>query len=238
MFSRLGRVAAAARRVLPLAAWAVLAAGTVIVAARAGLVPAGAAAVDRLRDAGVLPARGESAQADRLARTAFPGPAKGTALLVVDRVDGARLTAADGATVDRVLGRLAAADIPTVSGLGGPLMRMSPDGTVAVVPVGFARGSSDAATLRAVGELRARTADLFLGTTLRARFTGDAASAYDSQGNAAVVELGAGAAIVGLFLLGRYVERPRTAPRPTTTVAAAAARTTRRDWPGIAVGRQ
>jgi len=199
VFTQLGRVVAA-HPVRVLLVWMALAAG-VIATANVVLGSAGVSAVIDTKDTDFLPKGYESAQAAALADTAFPQTAKATAVLVVGRADGGKLTAADTATVDRIVGQLAAAGVPTVTGVHTSAQQVSPDGTVQVAQVEFARASADGATLRAVGALRARTAQLVRGTGLRAGYTGDAAFAYDDRGTAALVEVGTVAIILMLLLL-------------------------------------
>src|SRR5262249_16631009 len=85
----------------------------------------------------------------------------GAGVVPADRGEG---TGADTGTVDRIVGQLAAAGVPTVTGVRTSAQQVSPDGRVQVAQVEFARVSADGATLRAVGALRARTAQLVRGT--------------------------------------------------------------------------
>ncbi|MEJ3749332.1 MMPL family transporter [Actinomycetes bacterium KLBMP 9797] len=137
----------------------------------------GPAAVEGSNEAEFLPDHYESAQAARLAEKAFPQPDEGgaTAVLVLSRADGAVLDPADRAKATDVVATLRATGVAVAA---GPL---SPNGKVRLAQVSFEKRAHHEETLRAVGELRAKTQDLVRGTTLRAGYTGEAAAAKDTE---------------------------------------------------------
>ena len=66
-------------------------------------------------EASFLPSHYESIQALNLQESAFPQAAAPTAIIVLERADGATLTAADSGTVQQISTRLAAAHIADVT---------------------------------------------------------------------------------------------------------------------------
>jgi RND superfamily putative drug exporter len=194
VFERLARLVVAHRR-LVIGGWIVAALAIVPFAPRLGDVTSS-------DESSFLPASYESAQALRLARTAFADQAGATAVLVFEREDGGRLSRADGRAIARVTRELDAAGLERVAAVrGGTAAQRSPDGRLELAQVRFDGGSGDPAVLDAAGEVRARGAALVTGSGLTAALTGEAAIKLDDRRAHATAEKTVGAATVTLILL-------------------------------------
>ena len=113
--------------------WVILA-WVVIAAAVIGFAPKLMSTSD---EASFLPTHYESIQAMQLQQTAFPQAATPAAIIVVERRDGAPLTAADSATVTAVADRLTADHVPDVTA--------HPGGAAVVEQAGAAHRGPDGA---------------------------------------------------------------------------------------------
>lgn len=147
------------------------------------LGPDGPAAVEGSNEADFLPDGYESAHSQKLADKAFPQPdgVGATAVLVLSRVDGAALGAADREKAGNLVAALDGARVAGVEGLATSPKLVSPNGKVQLAEVAFTESASHEDTLRAVGELRERTKALVLGSELRFGYTGEAAAAKDTM---------------------------------------------------------
>ncbi|MEH1123067.1 MMPL family transporter [Micromonospora sp. CPCC 206061] len=181
MFERLGG-AVVRHPVRVILAWlvAVIALGGLSFAV---LGPDGPAAVEGSNEADFLPDSYESAQAQKLADKAFPQADKAgaTAILVLSRVDGAALGAADREKAGELVAALDGARVAGVEGLATSPDLVSPNGKVQLAEVAFTESASHERTLRAVGDLRERTKDLVRGSDLRFGYTGEAAAVKDTE---------------------------------------------------------
>jgi RND superfamily putative drug exporter len=130
-----------------------------------------------------LPDNYESIQAMNLAQRAFAGNQQGgpTGVLVVERADGAPLTAADKARVGQLATDLASRRIQRVAAVVTGPQAVAPNSQVQLVNIAFTGGAEDPATLQAVKDLRAAVSSQLAGTCLRAGLAGEVASAADSQ---------------------------------------------------------
>ena len=130
-----------------------------------------------------LPDNYESIQAMNLAQRAFAGNQQGgpTGVLVVERADGAPLTAADKARVGQLATDLASRHIQRVATVVTGPQAVAPNSQVQLVNIAFTGGAEDPATLQAVKDLRATVSSQLGGTGLRAGLAGEVASVADSQ---------------------------------------------------------
>ncbi|WBB70776.1 MMPL family transporter [Micromonospora sp. WMMD812] len=153
-----------------------------------------------------LPRSYESVQATELGQKAFPQQATATAIIVVKRADGQKLTPADEARVGQLAQALKAKNIPHTSGyLTGP-QAVAPDKSVQVVNVGLdAPTPDDPALLDAVRDLRADIGPELANSGLTAGVAGDVASFVDNEDTFndafAVVGIATIILIIGLILI-------------------------------------
>ncbi|WP_234583021.1 MMPL family transporter [Micromonospora sp. MH99] len=153
-----------------------------------------------------LPRSYESVQATELGQKAFPQQATATAVIVVKRADGQKLTPADEAKVGQLAQELKAKNIPHTSGyLTGP-PAVAPDKSVQIINVGLDAPTPDDPTLLdAVRDLRADIGPELANSGLSAGVAGDVASFVDNEdtfNNAfAVVGIATIILIIGLILI-------------------------------------
>lgn len=153
-------------------------------------------------EASFLPSSYESAQADALAREAFPDEAGATALLVFERSDGGALTDRDRDVVARTVRDLSVSGIDRVAGARtGEPEQLSPDGRAQLAVVRFDGGSSESAVLDAAASVRDETSERLEGTGLEAGLTGDAAIKLDDRNAHGTAEKTVGVATVALILV-------------------------------------
>jgi RND superfamily putative drug exporter len=126
-------------------------------------------------------------RAARFAEKAFPSDVDGraTAVLVLSRVDGAPLDAAD-----RAEGREVVEDLggEGVRGVSEP--SLSPNGKVMLAQVTFTEKVGNPEVSTAVTRLRTGTAERVAGTSLRSGYTGEAAVAKDTERLELLVSVG------------------------------------------------
>ena len=194
MFDRLARFIVR-RRWVTIVAWLIAAIAIVPFAPRLG-------DVTNSDEASFLPDSYESAQADDLARTAFPDRSGATALLVFSREDGTRLTATDQREVNAVVQDLNAAGIDGVRGAqtGAP-ESLSPDGKLQLGQVGFEGSSGEERVMDAAEAVRDQAAQALDGSELEVGMTGDAAIKADDADAHSTAEKTVGIATIGLILL-------------------------------------
>ncbi|MFF4876350.1 MMPL family transporter [Micromonospora sp. NPDC000668] len=198
MFERLGRFVVGR-------AWWVIA-GWVLAAAAIILTTPSLSDITSADQESFLPRSYESVQATELGQKAFPQQATATAIIVVKRADGQKLTPADEAKVGQLAQALKAKNIPHTSGyLTGP-PAVAPDKSVQIVNVGLdAPTPDDPALLDAVRDLRADIGPELANSGLTAGVAGDVASFVDNEdtfNNAfAVVGVATIILIIGLILI-------------------------------------
>ena len=194
MFLRLSQFVVA-RRWWVIGAWIVAAVAIVPFSPKLG-------DVTNSNEASFLPSSYESAQADKLARKAFPEQAGASALLVFSREDGGRLTAANGKTIDAAVQAVAGAGIDRVEGIQtGAAEQRSPDGKLQMGYVRFLGSSGDAAVLDAADSVRHEAAQRLEGTGLQAGLTGEAAIKLDDREAHNTAEKTVGIATIALILV-------------------------------------
>jgi RND superfamily putative drug exporter len=194
MFLRLSRLVVA-HRFWVIGAWILAAVAIVPFSPRLG-------DVTNSNEASFLPGSYESAQADALARKAFPEQAGASALLVFSRADGARLTAANEQTIAAAARGIAASGIDRLGGVqtGAPEQR-SPDGKLQLAAVRFRGSSGDQAVLDAAAAVRQQAGQRLEGTGLRAGLTGEAAIKLDDRDAHSTAEKTVGVATIALILV-------------------------------------
>ncbi|MEV4384132.1 MMPL family transporter [Micromonospora sp. NPDC049580] len=129
-----------------------------------------------------LPRSYESVQATELGQKAFPQQATATAIIVVKRADGQKLTPADEARVGQLAQSLKAKNIPHTTGYLTSPPAVEPDKSVQAVNVRLdAPAPDDPALLDAVRDLRADIGPELANSGLTAGVAGDAASFVDNE---------------------------------------------------------
>jgi putative drug exporter of the RND superfamily len=152
-----------------------------------------------------LPSHYQSVQAQNLQQSAFPTAAAPGAIVVFERADGGKLTAADSSLVDTIATKLAADNIPTLSTMqaGQP----SPNKLIQTISIQIpnVNGQLTTAQTDAIGTLRSNLASLVSGTDLKAGVTGTVPENVDSAstGNKAqeIVFMGTILLIIVLLLI-------------------------------------
>ncbi|MGC4819219.1 MMPL family transporter [Micromonospora sp. DT63] len=198
MFERLGRFVVGR-------AWWVIA-GWVLAAAAIIATTPSLSDITSADQESFLPRSYESVQATELGQKAFPQQATATAVIVVKRADGQKLTPADEAKVGQLAQALKARNIPHTSGyLTGP-PAVAPDKSVQIINVGLDAPTPDDPTLLdAVRDLRADIGPELANSGLSAGVAGDVASFVDNEdtfNNAfAVVGIATIILIIGLILI-------------------------------------
>ena len=156
-----------------------------------------------------LPAGYESTRAQAAMDKAFGAPSSdATAVLVVSRADGRRLTTRDLAVADRAVAgltgleasRRAAGPQSPVTVRIGQVAQPSPNDVIALVPVSFGGRSGATGTGQAVANIRSDAGRALAGSGLRAQLTGEAAAGTDNAATGALASYGMLAAILVLLL--------------------------------------
>jgi RND superfamily putative drug exporter len=148
-----------------------------------------------------LPGKYESIRAAKLQTDAFPQADAVGALVVFDRTDGGKLTAADTAEVQHVVTELNAEVDPVFSGV--VVQPPSQNKLVQLAVVGIAKDKNpyDPDAIDGAKTLRARAHAAVDGTDLTVGITGAAAQALDSQDASSKALTIVGLTTLGLILL-------------------------------------
>jgi RND superfamily putative drug exporter len=128
-----------------------------------------------------LPNSYESMKAQHLAERAFPQNAGATGVFVVQRADGARLTASDLNRIAALTTGLNMARIGQVAAVLTNRTMLAPNGTTQLVTVVFNGRPGDSKLQSAVPVLRDKAATLLRGSGLRAGLAGMVAMQYDTM---------------------------------------------------------
>lgn len=172
MFGRIGRAAV-------LRPWLVISAWIVAAVALAALAPQLKSTSDQ---ADFLPSHYESVQAGKLQERAFPQNEQPAAIAVFQRSDGAKLTAADRASVADVASGLQGLGIDKIKRVETSPQAVSPNGEIALASiVATVKDPYDPGLMDSVKKLREEAEPLLKGTDLKLGLTGQAASALDSR---------------------------------------------------------
>ena len=127
-----------------------------------------------------LPSHYQSVQAQNLQQRAFPSAAAPGAIVVFERADGGKVTAADSKLVDSIASKLAADDIPTLSTIqAGPPSANKLIQTISI-QIPSASGQLTSTQTNAIGTLRSDLSSLVSGTDLKAGATGTVPENVDS----------------------------------------------------------
>jgi putative drug exporter of the RND superfamily len=182
--------------------WLVIVIWVVAAAAIIGLAPKLA---NSSNESSFLPSHYQSVQAQNLQQSAFPSAAAPGAIVVFERADGGKLTAADSSTVKSVASKLAGDHIPTLGAMAaGP---PSPNKLIQTISIQIpnVNGELTTAQTNAIGTLRSDLASMVSGTDLKAGVTGTVPEDVDSAstGNKAqqIVFLGTILLIIVLLLI-------------------------------------
>jgi RND superfamily putative drug exporter len=173
LFERLGRYVVAHP-------WRVIAAWVIAAAIIVPFAPS-LSSVSSSDQASFLPSSYESVRAEKLVQKAFPGTAGASAIFIVERGDGHRLTPNDRRGIGTLAARLQGSKIESVARVSTGLRLSSPNGKAQLVDVAFGGSAQDSSVQRAVGTLRTNANSILRGGTLRAGLTGDAAIQVDSS---------------------------------------------------------
>ncbi|MFI0482464.1 MMPL family transporter [Actinomadura sp. 9N215] len=154
-----------------------------------------------------LPSKYESVQAAEIAEDAFPDQADASALIVVQRSDGGKITPADSAKIDAAAKNLAAKKYPTVKGFQTGPDAVAPNKTIQLisVPVEAANGG-DAAEKQSQSIKDIRTQlPKELGSELPAKVGGEPAAWVDNEDSFTdsfmLITIATFGLIIGLILL-------------------------------------
>ncbi|KAA1419991.1 MMPL family transporter [Mumia zhuanghuii] len=180
--------------------WQVILAWIVLAVAVVSLAPPLQSTSD---EADFLPRHYESIKALEAQADAFPELAdtEPAAIVVIDREDGAPLTAEDSAAVEALAEDLSAADIEHLADI-----RANPpseNGVVQTITAGLTEGTDpfDTTLTDSAKELREEAKDAVEGTDLRVGVTGSIAQNLDAEEAASGAEAAVGVATIGLIVV-------------------------------------
>jgi len=194
MFEAIGRLVAR-RPWLVILGW--LAAAVVILATAPGL-----GSVTNSDQSAFLPPEKESARAAALAKEAFPGTDGATAIAVVSRTDGRRLTDGDVARLKELAQQLNADKPAVTAGVAfDPAQQVAANREVALLGAQFTGAPEQEDVQDAVRDLRDRLDTALDGTGLRAGVTGEAALVVDNKQAFAEAEQIVTITTIGLIVL-------------------------------------
>ena len=206
LFARLGRTVTAHPGRVALG-WVLVVAALMAISAALGQSPPPSG------EAAQLPAGYESARAQAAMDKAFGAPSSdATAVLVISRLDGHRLTGRDLAVADHAIagltgveGRRQAAGPQSpaqpVTVRVSQVAQPSPNDVIALAPVSFGGQSGAPGTDQTVANIRSDAGRARAGSGLRAQLTGQAAADADSSLTSQLASYGMLAAILVLLLL-------------------------------------
>ncbi|MFB4298796.1 MMPL family transporter [Actinomadura sp. NTSP31] len=212
MFARIGRVVVHHP-------WRVIAVWLAAAVAVVALAPKLTATTD---EASFLPSHYESIQALDLQQKAFPQAATPAAIIVLERRDGAPLTAADSRAVASVGQALAGERIENVTAVQTAPATGNKKIQIISVQMPKPEGTQGKNQTDAVKALRSALPDHLRGTDLRGGITGTAAQNLDGQEAGSKAEAITGAATIGLILVLLLVifRSPIIALLPVVTIGA------------------
>ncbi|MDL4816304.1 MMPL family transporter [Actinomadura opuntiae] len=212
MFARIGRVVVHHP-------WRVIAVWLAAAVAVVALAPKLTATTD---EASFLPSHYESIQALDVQQKAFPQAATPAAIIVLERRDGAPLTAADSRTVASVGRALAGEHIENVTAVQVAPPPANRKIQIISVQMPKPEGAQGKNQTDAVKDLRPALRDRLDGTDLKGGITGTAAQNLDGQEAGAKAEAITGAATIGLILVLLLVifRSPIIALLPVITIGA------------------
>jgi putative drug exporter of the RND superfamily len=198
--------------------WIVIGVWVVAAVAIIGLAPKLASSSS---ESSFLPSHYQSVQASNLQQKAFPSAAAPGAIVVFERGDGGKLTAADSSLVDNIAGKLAADHIPTL----GTMQAGPPSGNKLIQTISIqipnVTGELTTAQTNAIGTLRSDLASQVSGTDLKAGVTGTVPEDVDSAstGNKAQEIVFMGTILLIIVLLLIIFRSPIIVLLPLLTIA-------------------
>ncbi|MFT2014977.1 MMPL family transporter [Streptomyces sp. 796.1] len=171
-------------------------------------------------EASFLPSRYESIKAMDLQEEQFPQQQNVGAIIVFQRADRARLTAADSADVRKVADRLARQKIPEVQDVSATPVAPNKQVQTAIVAMPKLNNPEDTAQQDAVQEIRDELPSALRGTDLTAGVTGSAAQALDERESAdrAGVLVAVGTIVIIVVLLLVIFRSPIIALLPVVLI--------------------
>jgi RND superfamily putative drug exporter len=167
--------------------WRIIAAWVIAVAVIVPFAPS-LASVSSSDQASFLPSSYESVRAEKLVDKAFPQSSGTSAIFIVERADGHRLTPNDRREIGTLAVRLQDTRIAGVERVTTNLHLSSPNGKAQLVDVSFQGSAQDQSVQKAVGTLRKDADSILRGSSLRAGLTGDAAIQVDANGSFGTAE--------------------------------------------------
>jgi RND superfamily putative drug exporter len=167
--------------------WRIIAAWVIATAVIVPFAPS-LASVSSSDQASFLPSSYESVRAEKLVEKAFPGSSGSSAIFIVERSDGHRLTPSDRREIGGLAARLQNEGIESVARVTTNLRLSSPNGKAQLVNVAFAGSAQDGSVQRAVTTLRDRADSILRKSSLRAGLTGEAAIQVDANGSFGTAE--------------------------------------------------
>jgi RND superfamily putative drug exporter len=178
--------------------WKVIGAWLIVVIAVVALAPK---LTTTTNEASFLPSHYESVRAQNLQERAFPAAATPAAIIVVERADGGKLTAADSASVSAIAAKLTAAHIANVTAV--QTAPASANKVVQTIGVQMtpASNAQDTNQTDAVKALRTDLQAHLRGTALKGGITGTAAQTLDSQKAGSKANEIIGVATIGLIIV-------------------------------------
>ncbi|GAA4224827.1 MMPL family transporter [Actinomadura meridiana] len=153
-----------------------------------------------------LPSKYESVQAAKVAEKAFPDQTDLSALIVVQRADGGKITPADSAKIAETAQSLTARKYPTVQGFQTGPDAVAPNKTIQLISVPMETVSGDASKdqSQSVKDIRTQLSK-DLGTTLKAKVGGEPAAWVDNEDSFTqsfqLITIATFALIIGLILV-------------------------------------
>ncbi|RFS84708.1 MMPL family transporter [Actinomadura spongiicola] len=153
-----------------------------------------------------LPSKYESVKAAEVAEDAFPDQAEMSALIVVQRSDGGKITPADSTKIAAAAKNLSAKKYPTVNGFQTGPEAVAPNKSIQLISVPMEMASGDAAKdqSQAIKDIRTQLPKE-LGSGLEAKVGGEPAAWVDNEDSFTqsfmLITIATFALIIGLILL-------------------------------------
>ncbi|MBB5912931.1 RND superfamily putative drug exporter [Nocardia transvalensis] len=169
-----------------------------------------------------LPSHYESIQAMQLQEKAFPQASAPAAILVFERSDGAALSPADSAAVEKIATQLREANIENVTGIQAAPPSDNRLVQIAAVQMTKPTGASDTRQNDAVKDLREALRAKIDGTDLKGGITGQAAQALDATESSTkgLTIIGVATVLLILLLLLLIFRSPVIALLPIVVIGA------------------
>lgn len=151
--------------------------------------------------ASFLPSKYESAEAQEIAKQAFPNNQGQPAIILMKRSDNAKLTTADQAKIVSIAGQINAANINHIKGATSSAQMLSQDQKIQLITASATGDPQSPSTMNSIKELRDKLTELIAGTNLTSAVTGEVAISYDMQNSSSQTEKIVGLVTVLLILV-------------------------------------